>query len=75
MNSSYMQSENRAVDAYFVKTLDDVRKCVSDLTAVRGLATVVNLLRGYSATRICEVPEQHFDDFVGHCERLMSNQD
>ncbi len=75
MNSPQVQPENRAVNECNTRTLNDVRKCVSDLTALRGLAAVVHLIKGYSATRICEVPEQHYADFVDQCEWLMGKSD
>ena len=63
------------MDEQFTRTLDDVRKCAGELTGVRGLGAVLHLLKSYNATRINEVPEQHFADFVYQCEYLKSNPD
>ena len=68
-------SGNIAVDEQCTRTLDDVCKCAGELTGVQGLAAVLNLLKSYNATRICEVPEKQYADFVDRCAWLMSNTD
>ena len=57
------------------RTFEDVRKCAGKLTGVRGLPAVWHLLEDYNATRICEVPEKQYADFVDRCEWLISNTD
>jgi len=63
------------VGEQYSRTLDDVRKCASKLTGVQGLEAVLHLLNSYDATRICEVPEEQFTDFVDRCELLMSDKE
>ena len=62
------------VGEHYSRTLDDVRKCASKLTGVQGLEAVLHLLNSYDATRICEVPEEQFSDFVDRCELLISDK-
>jgi hypothetical protein len=63
------------MDEHNNRTLDDVRKCAGKLTRVHGLAAVLHLLKRYNATRICEVPEKHYANFVGRCEWQLSKTD
>jgi hypothetical protein len=63
------------MDRQHPKNLDDVRTCASKLTGVRGLPAVLHLLQRYNATRICEVPEKDYSEFVDHCELMISNSD
>jgi hypothetical protein len=50
------------------KTLDDVRRCAGKLP----LPAVLHLLNGYKATRISEVPESAYVDFIDRCEVMVS---
>jgi hypothetical protein len=50
------------------RTLDDVRRCAGKLP----LPAVLYLLNGYKATRISEVPETAYVDFVDRCELMVS---
>jgi hypothetical protein len=63
------------MDKSHTRSLDDVRACAGKLTGVQGLGAVLQLLEQYSATRICEVPETHYSDFVERCELLVSSKD
>lgn len=56
------------------RTLNDVRKSAGELTSMRGLAALLNVLDTYKATRICEVPEQHYTDFIERCNSIKSEQ-
>ena len=49
-------------------TYEDVCKHAGELTASRGLATLLLLLiERYHATRICEIPEDRYDEFIRRC--------
>ena len=50
------------------KTLDDVRRCAGKLP----LSAVWYLVKSYKATRIIEVPEAAYVDFIDHCELMVS---
>ena len=49
-------------------TYEDVCKHASELTQSRGLATLLLLLvERYHATRICEIPQDQYDEFIRRC--------
>jgi hypothetical protein len=50
------------------KTLDDVRRCAGKLP----LPAVLHLVKSYKATRLSEVPETAYVDFIDHCELMVS---
>ena len=50
------------------RTLDDVRKCASKLP----LPAVFHLVKSYQATRLTEVPEAAYVDFIDYCELMVS---
>lgn len=51
-----------------VATYKDVCKHANELTESRGLGTLLLLLmERYHATRICEIPEDYYDEFVRRC--------
>ena len=56
------------MDQYKRRTLDDVRRCAGKLP----LPAVLHLVKSYKATRITEVPETAFVDFIDHCELMVS---
>ena len=56
------------VDQEIPKTLDDVRRCAGKLP----LPAVLHLVRSYQATRLTEVPEAAYVDFIDHCELMVS---
>lgn len=64
-----------SVDIQHPTSLDDVRKCAGKLTGIRGLPAVLLLLQRYNATRISEVPEREYSDFVDHCEFMITNSE
>ena len=53
------------------RTLDDVRKCASKLP----LPAVFHLVKSYQATRLTEVPEAAYVDFIDYCELMVSTGD
>ena len=53
------------------RTLDDLHKCAGKLS----LTAVLHLLNSYKATRITEVPETAYADFIDHCEIMVSTAD
>jgi hypothetical protein len=50
------------------RTLDDVRKCAGKLP----LPAVLHLVKSYKSTRISEIPESAYVDFIDHCELMVS---
>ena len=49
-------------------TYEDVCKHANELTASRGLATLLLLIiERYHATRICDIPEDQYDEFIRRC--------
>jgi hypothetical protein len=50
------------------RTLDDLRRCAGKLP----LPAVLHLVKSYKATRLTEVPEAAYVDFIDHCELMVS---
>lgn len=50
------------------RTIDDVRRCAGKLP----LPAVLHLVKSYNATRLSDIPEAAFLDFVDHCELMVS---
>jgi hypothetical protein len=49
-------------------TYEDVCKHANELTASRGLAILLLLIiERYHATRICDIPEDRYDEFIRRC--------
>ena len=49
------------------RTLDDVRRCAGKLP----LPAVFHLVNSYQATRLTEIPETAYIDFIDHCELMV----
>lgn len=50
------------------RTLDEVRRCAGQLP----LPAVLHLVKSYQATRLTEIPEAAYIDFLDHCELMVS---
>jgi len=50
------------------RTLDDVFRCAGQLP----LPAVLHLVKSYKATRLTEIPEAAYIDFIDHCELMVS---
>ena len=62
------------MDKSLYTTLDDVCKHANELTQSEGLGTLLHLLlEGYRATRISEIPENRYDEFVLRCNWLKTH--
>lgn len=49
-------------------TYEDVCKHANELTKSSGLAALLHLLiESYHATRLCEIPEDQYDEFIRRC--------
>ena len=55
------------MDQYKRRTLDDVRRCAGKLP----LPAVLHLVKSYKATRLTEIPEAAYIDFLDHCELMV----
>ena len=56
-----MDNDNR-------RTIDDVRRCAGKLP----LPAVLHLVKSYNATRLSDIPETAYIDFIDHCELMTS---